>query len=196
MSLRAAALGCLAAIAAACSMSQRLAELGAAEFSLDRIEGLRVAGLDLARLRSFDELSNAQVATIAAAARAGDVPVEFALIVRARNPSLNAATAELFALEWTLVLDQRDTVSGRIDRRRQIAPGQIIDVPVPVRLNLAQYFGRDERELIAVLKASIGAGGVPVNLTLRATPSVGTPYGPIGSRTPITIARRVGARGY
>jgi hypothetical protein len=191
-----AALCCLAAVLPGCRVSQRLAELRAAEFTLDRVDGLRVAGMDLARLRSFDDLSDAQRATIAAAARAGDVPLEFSLIVRARNPAQNAATAELFSMEWTLLLAERDTVSGRLDRRVQIRSGEIIEVPVPVRLNLVQFFGRDDRDLLAALRESIGPAGVPINLRLRATPSVGTANGPIGARVPIEITRRVGVSGF
>ena len=175
----------------ACAVRQRLAELRAVEFSLDRVSALTVAGMDLSRLRSFDDLTAAQRETLATAARTGNVPVELELIVRARNPSINSTTAELFALDWLLLLNERETTTGKLDRRVQILPGREVELPLRARLNLVEFFGRDEHVLLDVLKASIGERGLPINLALRATPRVGTTYGPMGTSAPVVIARRV-----
>ena len=80
--------------------------------------------MDLSRLRSFDDLTAAQRETLATAARTGNVPVELELVVRARNPSINSTTAELFALDWLLLLNERETTTGKLDRRVQILPGR------------------------------------------------------------------------
>lgn len=178
---------------AGCGMASRLRALREVEFQLDRIDGVRVAGMDLTRLRSFDDLEPAQVAIIAAGALAGEVPLDLELVLQARNPSINSDIAELFAMDWTLLLDDRETVSGRWDRRVQIRPGQIVELPMKLHLNLTKFFGRDGKTLIDVLRAAIGERSRPINIGLRATPLIGTPFGPMRYPAPITIVRRVGS---
>lgn len=185
----------LLAVLAGCTMSRRIAAMYEVQFGLDRVSVARIAGIDVSRA-GVDKLTERQRRAVATAAAAGDVPVELELIVSVRNPAANSTTAELFSMDWQLVFDGRDTVSGRSDRRVVIRPGQVVELPIPIRLNLAQYVGRNPDDLLNAMRNAVGESGMPLNVALRAKPSVGSASGPMRYPASLLIARRVGASAY
>jgi hypothetical protein len=183
-------------LVAGCQMAQRLAALRQVQFAIDRIDGVRLAGVDLSRVVSGQPLSPLEYGAIAAAALTGDAPLDLQLVLRGLNPSANATTAELFAMDWTLLLADRETIGGRLDRRVEFPPGRAVEVPLRASLNLARFFGRDAGDLIDVVRTVVGDRGRPVSIGLRAMPHIGTPFGAIRYPVPITITSQIGGSAY
>jgi hypothetical protein len=126
-------------------------------------------------------------ARLAAALTQGDVPLEFLLHNSARNPESNSVDARLLALDWTLLLEDRETVSGRLERSLLLPRGQAVDVPLDVRLDLEDFVEGGARDLLDLALSLAGAGGEPRKIALRATPTIDTALGPIRYPSPITI---------
>lgn len=180
--------------AGACATLQQVAALRHVDFDLDRVSDTRLAGVDLARVRSYQSLTAAQIAALGLALARNDLPLEFQLHIRALNPAENTVTARLLRMDWTLLLDDRETISGALDRAYELPPGQPQDIALQLRLDLLDFFDKNAEDLVDLALAIAGAGGEPKRVALRATPTIDTPIGPIRYPQPITIvSRRLGA---
>ncbi|MDX1674435.1 MAG: hypothetical protein R3314_06560, partial [Longimicrobiales bacterium] len=160
------------------------------EFSLAGTSGGTLAGVDISAVRSFSDLSVLDAAKIGAAFATGDLPFETTLLVEAANPGDNSR-ARLVALDWTLFIDDRETVSGALDREYVLPPGEPVTVPVRVGLDLLDFFDR-QLEPVANLALAAAGGGEPTRIHLEAFPSVETPLGVVRYPEPVRIGYDVG----
>ena len=181
----------LAALAfPACATLQELAALPDVEFSLTGTRGGSLAGVDITAIRSFSDLSVLDAARVGAAFAEGELPFETTLLVEAANPADNSR-ARLVALDWTLFIDDRETISGALDEEYVLPPGQPVSVPVRVRLDLLDFFDR-QLEQVANLALAVAGPGEPSRIHLEAIPSVDSPIGVIRYPEPVRIEYEVG----
>jgi hypothetical protein len=177
-----------AALLSGCTTLQQLGALRHVDFRLDGVSGVRLAGVDLAAVDSYSDLSLRQVASVVQAVSRNSLPLELRLDVTGENPADNPTDARLLELDWTLLLDDRETVSGVVSQPVVLPPGSRRPIPVAVSLDLMTYFDGGARELVD-LALAIGGRGEPVEVALRALPTIDTALGPIRYPEPITIAR-------
>jgi hypothetical protein len=170
-----------------CATLEQIAALRSVNFWLDRITALRLAGVDLSGVRTASDLSLTSGARVAAALAQRRLPLSCTLHVLAENPMSNPVAARLLRMQWTLLLEDKETVSGQIDRAYELAAGQRTEIPVGVSLDLLDFFEQSGQDLIDLALNLTGAGGQPKRVALRATPTIDTPLGPITYPRPITI---------
>lgn len=180
-----AVLGVLLAIPG-CTTLQQIAALQDVDFQLDEVSNGFVAGVDLDRLRDGGSLGPTDLARLGAAAATGEVPLNFVLHVGAENPDDNPVAAQLVSLDWTLFLDGTETISGVYNDDRQIPPGQTVDLPIAMELDLVQFFGRNVGDLAQLVGSVAGVSSQRQTIRLEAQPSINTQFGPI--RYPGTIS--------
>ena len=176
-----------AMVAGGCATLQQIAALRQVDFAIDRVSGARLAGVSLDRVRTYQDLSAIDVARIGTALARGTVPMEFELHLSALNPADNSVAARLIAMEWTLLLEDRETVAGRIDREIVLEPGIASDIPLAIAVDLADFFEKNARDLAELALSVAGVGGAPKQVALRAQPTIQTSLGPIRYPQPITI---------
>ncbi len=172
-----------------CATLQQMAALRQVDFSLDRISGLSLAGVDLSRIQRYEDLGLMDAARIAAAFTTGDLPLGLTLHVRADNPEGNGQ-ARMTALDWTLLLQDKETVSGGIPQAVLIPAAGTADIPLTVSLDLLEFFQGSGRDLVNLALSLAGGEVPPTTVSLRATPTIETPLGPIRYPQPITIVSR------
>jgi len=178
-----------------CATLQQFAALRSVDFSLDRVSSPRLAGIDLQQVRSYEDLGYADAARLALALVQESLPMDFRLHLRAENPTDNSTEARLIRMAWTLLLQDRETVSGVFEEEVLLPPGQPRDIPLLISLDLVDFFEGSAQDLLELALSIAGQGGAPKEVALRATPVVDTPLGPIRYPTPITIlSREVGSR--
>jgi len=180
----------LALLLAGCATLQQIAALRHVAFALAGARDARLAGVPLARIASTRDLGATDLARLALAVSRNDVPLEFTLDVAAENPADNAATATMVRLAWTLLLDDRETISGALDSSIALAPGVVTTIPLRMRLNLRQFFEGPAESLIDLAAGMVGARADPTRITVRAVPTIDTPLGPMRYPAPITIVSR------
>ncbi len=173
-----------------CAALREVAALRQVDFSIDRVSDVRLAGVDLTAVRSYDDLGVVNTARVATALLQKTVPLQFDLHLRAENPSTNAVNARLVRMEWTLLLQDKETIRGMIDQQVLLPPGEPQDIPVTMSLDLLDFFASNSHELVNVALAVAGHDGTRASIALRAAPSVDTPFGPLRYPEPITILRR------
>ena len=181
---------CLCLVLPSCATLRQVAALRQVEFSIDRISDVRLAGIDLRAKRSYEDLGPADVARITAAVLQKNVPLQFDLHLRAENPSDNVVTARLVQMEWILLLQDKETIRGIVDRTIMLPPGEPHDIPIVMRLDLLDFFANRTRDLVTLALAVSGTNDTRASVALRAVPSVDTPLGPLRYPEPITILRR------
>jgi hypothetical protein len=184
-----AALALVAGLAG-CATLQQIAALRDVDFVVDRVSNLRLAGVDLSAVRSYADLSLADAGRLTLAVQQRSLPMDFRLHLTATNPADNSVDARLVRMDWTLLLQQRETVSGTFAEETLLPRGQPTDVPIQISLNLIDFFQGSARDLVDLALSLAGLGGAPTEVTLRATPTVDTAIGPIRYPQPITIVSR------
>jgi hypothetical protein len=185
----------LAVVITSCATLQQFAALRSVDFQLDRVANVQVAGIDASRVSAYSDLNLMDAARVATAIARRELPLAFQLHVRAENPSDNPVTARLVRLQWTLFLDDTETISGLIDQELELPPGQPRDIPVNISLDLFDFFEHSGPDLVNLALNLLGAGEEASQVALRAVPTVNTALGPISYPQPITIVdRRVGGR--
>lgn len=182
----------LAAILAlsGCATLQQLVALRDVDFAVDRVTDVRLAGVDLSSVRSYRDLGVADVGRLTLAVSQGDLPMDFRLHLTATNPADNSADARLVRMDWTLLLQDRETISGVFADETLLPRGRPTDVPISMSLDLIDFFEGSAQDLVELALSLAGQGGSPKEVALRATPSVDTSLGPITYPRPITIVSR------
>lgn len=177
-------------VLAGCATLQNIASLSQVAFSLAGVQGGRLAGVPVTRIAAYRDLSVLDVGRLALAVARKDVPLDLQVNVLAANPASNQATATMAKLAWTLLLDNKETVSGVLDTVVALPSGQPVTIPLKLRLNLYEFFGGSAESLLNLAAGLAGLNADPTRITLRATPTINTPFGPIVYPTPITITTR------
>ena len=170
-----------------CATLQQFAALRQVEFAIDGVGAGRLAGIDLARVRSAGDLRATDAARLAAAVADEELPLEFTVNVLAENPAENQTTARMVRFAWTLLLDDRETIDGVVDREISLPPGDPQVIPLRMRLDLIEFFDGSAAELLNLALRFAGADAETADVKLRALPTVETPLGPIEYPATITI---------
>lgn len=172
-----------------------LADLKKLQFKLDNVTGFRLAGVDISRFASRGDIGFGDVANLTAAVLQKRLPAEFTLNVAVRNPndgSTGRPATNLFLrkIAWTLLIDDRTTISGVTDQRLQIpGTGQSTTIPLTMQLDLYKFFSdRGADDLINLALAIGGQSGSSsrLKLTARVTAEV-PPLAPFEYPGDITI---------
>ena len=174
---------------AGCATLQQVMALRDVDFSFDRVANVRVADVQLDRVRSFSDLGLADAARLTAAVADRDLPLSLDIHLRAVNPEDNTVDARLVRMDWTLLIEGREALSGVFDDEIVLPPGEPRDVPFPVTLNLVEFVDGSARDLFELALSLAGVGGEPAELAIRASPVVQTVLGPIRYPRPLTLVR-------
>ncbi|MCD6660550.1 MAG: hypothetical protein LT105_10350, partial [Lentimicrobium sp.] len=141
---------------------QQMATLAKCEFRLSSVDQLRLAGVNIQQVKQLSDLKVMDAAKITTAAiSGGSLPLNFTLNVEAKNP--NSAIAGLNRLEWTLLIDDIEMVSGVNDNRVQIpANGGTAVIPLTIGVDLKQALKGKSADAIANFGLNLaGAGNKP-----------------------------------
>lgn len=173
-----------------CQSLREIRSLRQVDFALDRVSGARLAGVDLERVRSYNDLTGSDLLRVGRAISQNEMPFQFTVHVSANNPEENQRQARMVAFDWTLLLDERETVAGTFNETVQLPAGEVVDIPLDMELDLLNFFDRSSRDLVELALAIAGAEGASSRIQLRARPSIDTPIGPIRYPNDITIVSR------
>jgi hypothetical protein len=173
-----------------CATLQQIAALRDVDFSVDRLSGVELAGVDLGRVRSYSQLSVTEVARLASAVSQRTLPLDFTLHLTALNPQENSVDARLVRMDWTLLLQDRETLAGTFADETILRRGQPTDVPIDMSVDLLDFFEGSARDLFDLAMSIADPTRPPTEVALRATPTVDTALGPIRYPRPITIVSR------
>ena len=175
---------------AACATLQQIAALRQVSFTLVGVRNGRLAGIDLSRIRSYSDLTALDVGRVTLAVARKDVPLDFVVDISALNPPENKVTSTMVRLAWSLLLNDRETISGVVDTVLSLPPGSPVGIPMRMRLNLLQFFDGPAQSMVDLAASIAGVSSDPTRISIRAVPTIDTPVGRISYPVPITIVSR------
>ena len=173
-----------------CTTLREIAALRQVAFTLDRVDEIELGGVRLDNIRNYDDLSFVELARLGAMLAREEMPLTFNLDIGALNPPDNKVSARLVRFDWTLFIEDRETVSGVFDDEINLAPGTPETIPLRIELDLLEFFGSNLTELAELGLAIADQGGEPKNISITATPTIDTAVGPIRYPEPIRIVSR------
>lgn len=173
---------------AGCQTLQQLTALQNVTFDFGGVHQVQLAGVRLDNVRSASDVGAINTARILGAYATGELPLELTVNVLAENPADNSVTARMAQLDWTLLLEGRETVSGSVGQPVSLPPGEPQTVPVTAALDVLAFFegsGQDVLELVLALAGQ--EDGRSKEVALRIQPTIETPLGPMRYPRPITV---------
>ena len=175
-----------------CTAIQEMAALRSCTFAFASVSYVRLAGIEIGPDARYGTLGVGDVARLAAALLARQVPLELVAHVSTTNPADNKVAARLVNLDWKLFVEDRQALTGSVADAVSIAPGQTADVPLAVRIDLLQLTSGGARDLFDVALAIAGQGTVKKDLRLELVPTIDTSLGPIRYPKPLVVHRNAG----
>lgn len=169
-----------------CTTLREVRSLRDVDFRIDRVSQAQLADVDLRGKDSFDDLSARETLRLGTALSDGTLPLSFTLHLEATNPPANDVTARLAKMDWTLLLEDEETLSGTFDRQIALPPGEPTDIPIDLELDLVRFFD-DNLQGLVNLALALGGEGPPQNVKVRVQPTINTRVGPIEYPSPITV---------
>ena len=177
----------LMSLSVGCQTLKEITNLRNVQFNLGQLTQINLAGVELDNINSYGDIRPTDVIRLTAAFARGELPLSFQLNVEAQNPSDNQVAARLTRMDWTLFLEERETISGVIDQEHVLNPGDPVTIPVTIELEVLEFFDRNARDIIDLALALSGEGGASKNIKLVARPVVDTILGPLRYPEPITV---------
>jgi hypothetical protein len=178
-------------------IARSMANLQKLKFRLEGIGDFSLAGIRINEKSQLRDFSISDGIRLLAAFHGKSLPARFLLNVEARNPNdgsggTTRTISTLTRFDWRLLIDDRPTISGGIDKALEIpGSGQSTIIPLRLELDLYEFFGNHGYDdLLALALALGGKSGDISRVSLDARPSVSTPLGEITWPEPITIVSK------
>ncbi|MCJ7552921.1 MAG: hypothetical protein MUO34_03465 [Ignavibacteriaceae bacterium] len=173
-------------IAIQCSVYQTIVHLSRLQFKLDAVNGFSVMNIPISNKTSLSDFSALDILKITTSIANGKFPVSFVLNVDAKNPNdgtggYQSTDATLKDLDWTLELDGKKTISGRLNNPITVpGTGEITVIPLRMEIDLKEFFAEKGYESLINLALSLGGvQGTSSKIVLYARPTVSTVLGDI-----------------
>ena len=117
-----------------CFLAEQLNEMNAfskCDFRLKSVNNLKLASVNIQNIKNLSNLNILNAAKIATAYSSGQFPLEFILNVEVRNP--NPTNAAMNKLDWILLIDDLEMVSGINNQRVNVSPnGGVSTLPLSI----------------------------------------------------------------
>jgi hypothetical protein len=181
--------GALLGLTGGCQTLREATALRDVAFDIDRVTDARLAGVRLNDIRSYNDIGAADMLRLSAAIAEGEMPFSFTLYLEGTNPEGNSVDARLTEMDWTLLLNDRETISGVFDREVVMPPGEPTPIPIDIELDAIAFFDNNLRDIVE-LALAVGGEGPPQNVKLRARPTINTAVGPIQYPGSLTVVNR------
>jgi len=176
----------LIAFVYSCSVYETFVNLSRLQFKLGTVNNFQLNGIDLSNKNKLDDFNFQDILNISAMFSSGKFPVSFMLNVEAKNPNdgtggYKATDATIQSFPWRLVIDDKVTVSGNIDKPVSVpGAGDVAEIPIVIQLDIAKFFKDKGYESLINLALTLGGkNGSASRLTLYADPVVSTAFGNI-----------------
>jgi len=162
-----------------CATLQQAADISSVKFSFDRVSSVRIAGIDLMNIDEINELNIFQIARATLAVSRENLPLDMTVHLKTENPLINQIATTLVSMDWTLMLDGRETISGTLNERITLPAGKAQTIPLRLSLNMVKFFNeKNALDMLDLALAFAGSGGsVPEGVALRIRPTIDTPFG-------------------
>ncbi len=160
-------------VATSCTQLKQMANFTKCEFRMNSVQNTTLAGVNVQQIQNYSDLNLLQIGKLTAAYASGSVPITMTINVDAQNP--NDATAAMNRMDWILLIDGKELVTGTLNERVTIAPsGGTATIPVRISADLRKIMAKNStEENINMGLGLVGGGNKPSpKLSLKIKPSL------------------------
>lgn len=160
-------------VSLSCKQFKQMANFTKCQFRMSTVQNTNLAGVNVQQIQSLSDLNLLQAGKITAAYASGTMPLTMTLNVEAQNP--NDATAAMNRMEWILLIDGKEIVTGILNDRVTVAPsGGTTTIPVQIKADLRKIMAKNSmQENIDIGMGLAGAGNKPSpKLSMKIKPSI------------------------
>ncbi len=180
-----------------CSVYETFVNLSRLQFKLGSVNNFEINGIDLSNKSKLDDFNLQDIFNLSSMFGSGKFPVSFTLNIDAKNPNngtggYKATDATIQSFPWRLMIDNKVTISGNIDKPVSVpGTGEVTTIPIVISLDLVKFFNDLGYESLINLALMLGGkDGASTKLTLYADPVVNTVLGNISYPGEIKIVDR------
>ncbi len=165
----------LVLIAEGCSVVRQIQEtknFARCEFRLSTVENIRLAGINVQRIRSTRDLALSDLTKFTVALAQPQLPLNLTLNVEVKNP--NAETASLNRLEWRMFIDDIELLDGIVAEKVSVAGnGGVSTLPLQISVDLKKALSGRNAEALGNFALNLaGEGNKPTRFMLRVKPTI------------------------
>lgn len=178
-------------------MANVMANLQHLKFRVANVSGFAVSGISIANKQQLSDFTLMDGINLMAAYRGKKLPASFILNIEALNPNdgtgeSTPTTSTLTSFEWRLLIDDRPTITGNIEKPIEIpGTGQAVIIPLQINLDLLEFFNEKGYNDLLNLALALGGAKSDINrLSIDAQPRVTTPLGEITYPGRITVVSK------
>ncbi|MEJ8757079.1 hypothetical protein WG947_08735 [Pontibacter sp. H259] len=178
----------------ACKQASDLKAFTEANYKLQGIKDLRLNGIDVTGKRSYFDFKTAEGDSLLNAFTTNNLKATTTLYleVQMQDPEV-ARTMEITDLEWQLLIDGKETLTGNVMQPLTLQNGEN-ELPVRTTVTLAEVEGIQNYEGFSMLTTLISQGKDASNrLVLRIKPTIKTPVGNITVPDYINVSQPAGS---
>jgi len=140
-------------------------------FMINDIQDVRLAGVSVQNKRGAADLNIGDAAQLAFALTGKTFPLTFNLNIQATNS--NGSVAALNRLDWILIIDDIEMVSGTNEEAINIPAKGTTVFPLSMNIDLKKVLnGKSGQSLLNFGLNLAGANGEPTRIKLKAKPSI------------------------
>ena len=122
-------------------------QLSQSEYRYHSLDNILVAGINLGNASSISVSNLASIATVLAGGSSRqNIPFSMTLNMDVTNP--NTAAAFLDALDYTILINEMEFATGKMDIPIRIEPGETKVVPIPVSIDLKNLMNRYSQDRV------------------------------------------------
>lgn len=155
-----------------CSQIKEFTNLLTCDFRLASAENITLGGINVQKIKSFNDLTFVDGAKLLANVVSGSLPLNFTLNVEARNP--NKDKAALSKLDWIAMIDDTEIATGTTAKRVEIAPNNGTGIfPIQINADLVKLLsGQSGKNIVNFGLNLVDAGSRPTRISLKAKPTI------------------------
>ena len=129
-----------------CSVYETLTNLSRLKFKVGNVNGFQINGISFSGKSKLADFNPLDLLKISSAFAQGSLPASFILNVEAKNPNdgtggYKKTDATLQNFRWRLFLDEKETISGDIDKPVTVpGTGDVTTIPLRIDIDLMKFF--------------------------------------------------------
>jgi hypothetical protein len=132
---------------ASCATLSKMATFAKCDFKLKSIEGISIAGVDIQKITSFNNLSILDAAKVAAAYATKSIPLDLTANIFVKNP--NSSPASMTKMDWILNIDNIQIVNGILNKRVDVAANNgTATFPISIKADLMKVLSGKSADTI------------------------------------------------
>jgi hypothetical protein len=154
------------------NQAQQMGNLVKCDFRIVNIQNLTLAGVNIQKVKSLNDLNLTDAARITAALAGSSLPMTFQLNLEGKNP--NSSAAGMNKLDWMVFVDNYHMASGSVDKSFTIPPnnGTTI-IPILISVDLKEVLQTKAMDDIANFAFNLaGVGNKPTRIMAKIQPTI------------------------